>query len=383
MGDSGNASGKSGLLASSKPQFQHKKKEAMKARTPGIFRTHGHLAVLLLGLPLVLIVWWFWMSTGMHVARDKIQQRVNSTGVAAQIPQPASAAADKVTAPPPSASERREAGERAYTELGQTGDSFGGLNALLTGVAGVVVAWAGTMQYIALQDERKHRKLQEFESLFFRLLDLTEKATSQIRGPAPQTFLTRPPPSPRPRRRGAAALNAHAQVVSNNSFRPEAGTNYDADALLNLLVVNFAKKVYDTAPSRFGPYYRLLYQVFKHIAEADHLAETEKVRYANIARGQLAEGAVFLLALNGLTVQGHSFVPLIERFGLLEHMHRQYQTDYGPLLQQAYRGRAFLGSEDRRDAKHAWIPTPLLPADHFQCIETDRYPHDGDDDSDD
>ena len=85
-------------------------------------------------------------------------------------------------------------------------------------------------------------------------------------------------------------------------------------------------KIYDRQPSAFGPYFRLLYQTFKHIAEST-LSERQQLRYANIARGQISEGAVLLIALNGLTPNGYKFVPLIEKFGLLEHLHRRYRTE--------------------------------------------------------
>lgn len=68
---------------------------------------------------------------------------------------------------------------------------------------------------------------------------------------------------------------------------------------LGVLVSNFLTSVYDKRPSAFGPYFRLLYQTFKYIHESP-LTAAEQIRYANIARGQISEGAVLLLALSGL-----------------------------------------------------------------------------------
>jgi hypothetical protein len=140
---------------------------------------------------------------------------------------------------------------------------------------------------------------------------------------------------------------------------------------LDALVRAFLTKAYDRQPSAFGPYYRILYQTFKHVADST-LSEAEQIRYANIARGQISEGAVLLLALNGLTYDGFQFVPLIERFGLLEHLHRRYRTTCERYLLLGYRPRAFLGSTERKRPENSWHPTPLLPAAHFLHLEKAR-----------
>ena len=123
--------------------------------------------------------------------------------------------------------------------------------------------------------------------------------------------------------------------------------------------------------SAFGPYFRLLYQTFKHVADSK-LTDAEQIRYANIARGQISEGAVLLMALNGLTYDGYKFIPLIEKFGLLEHLHRRYRQTCGPYLLLGYRPRAFMGSVERSLSINAGCDTPNLPAEHFLHLEMDR-----------
>jgi hypothetical protein len=79
-----------------------------------------------------------------------------------------------------------------------------------------------------------------------------------------------------------------------------------------------------------------------------------------------------LLALNGLTYDGYKFVPLIEKFGLLEHLHRRYRAAFETTLKIGYRPRAFMGSEDRAKAGNEWVATPMLPQDHFKPLESAR-----------
>ena len=137
------------------------------------------------------------------------------------------------------------------------------------------------------------------------------------------------------------------------------------------LVKNYLTKAYDRKPSAFGPYFRILFQTFKHISDS-RLPPEDQVRFSNIARGQMSEGAVLLLALNGLTPEGYKFVPLIEKFGLLEHLHRRYKQEYEGVLSLAYRPRAFMGSEERARPGNEWHPTPILAQDHFKHLETER-----------
>jgi hypothetical protein len=255
-----------------------------------------------------------------------------------------------------------------FTEIGQTGDSFGALNALLTAVAGAFVFWAGYMQYRSLKlakaeavREREARTLQQFESLFFQMLGLSRELTDRIERIVTKTVhrpFFKEPDAPILDRKGAAALDSYAALLA--SFEPDRESNEET---LRRLVDRYHRFVYGRSPSAFGPYFRLLFQTFKFIDEAA-IGEEEKVRYSNIARGQISEGAVLLLAANGLGLFGHRFVPLIEKFGLLEHLHSEYREKFDAALRLGYRQRAFVGSAERSN-----LPiesAPLLPEGHFK-----------------
>jgi hypothetical protein len=340
-------------------------------------RQHTHWFVLVAGIAIAIGAWILWL----FIVGDWAHRAVLRQTIAPSIAASSTSANTKqvITVEPTAPTER----ERMFTERGQLGDSFGGLNALLTAIAGALVAWAGFMQHQMLkktretaQEERKHRELQQFESLFFQLLQLSAEVTERIEGPkklgAPVVTV---PGRGTVREQlagatGPRALNAYAQSIFRNVHAPTSDSP-PAIAGLEALVRAFLTRVYDRQPSAFGPYYRILYQTFKHIADSQ-LSEAEQIRYANIARGQISEGAVLLLALNGLTFDGYKFIPLIEKFGLLEHLHRRYRAAYEGWLQLGYRPRAFLGSIDRGRHENAWCEIPLLPAKTFLHLEQYR-----------
>ncbi len=325
----------------------------------------SHWLVLLVGILAAASLWIWWLFDGMDRAHKVVLARAAPASVASQ---PLNTNAGASVGAPLMA----ERGTM-FTELGQTGDSFGSLNALLTAIAGALVFWAGFMQHQTLkqareeaQKERANRQIQEFESLFFRLLELTATAVERIEGPKRKNDSA----NSLQRHKGTRALDSLARSLFD-SVGSRRGDHTDLQQLLAALVEGYLTRVYDRQPSAFGPYLRLLYQTFKHIGESA-LSESQQIRYANIARGQISEGAVLLLAVNGLTPTGHKFVPLIEKFGLLEHLHRRYRTEYQGALGLGYRPRAFLGSKDRATPGNECHDDPLLPERYFKDLEARR-----------
>ncbi|KAL0630327.1 hypothetical protein Q9L58_010825, partial [Maublancomyces gigas] len=244
-------------------------------------------------------------------------------------------------APLPTENASASARSQLLTEFGQVGDSFGGLNAFLTSLAGAFVFWAGFMQHQALKEarqeterERAYRHKQEFESLFFQLLTLSALASEKV-----EREISKTPPVVPEVRRGSRALDSYAAHIYKSVNPEQVGAT--TEKVLKKLVRKFYTAVYDRNPSVFGPYYRMLLQVFQHIADSG-LSEQSQQRYANIARGQVSEGAVLLLALYGLSKAGREFSPLIEKFSLLAHIHRRHFKAYSTALLIGYRHRAFM-----------------------------------------
>ena len=175
---------------------------------------HWSLLVPILGLVVIGTAWYAWLSTGMVVTHGQVLRH-------------AAFAASASTAASVAVTDRQQ----IFAELGQSGDAFGGLNAALTGIAGVLVAWAGVMQHLMLKEarsqaieERRARKLQEFEGLFFRLLELSSSITNKLETDQKTEqsvgiFENRGSPELRQIRQGAAALATFASSLCTAANR--------------------------------------------------------------------------------------------------------------------------------------------------------------------
>lgn len=251
---------------------------------------------------------------------------------------------------------------------GQLGDSYGSLSALFSALAFAGVIWTGAMQRRDLEETTKTQQRQQdqlakqaFESNFFRLLQLSRDITEQIEDPKTD-------------KRAARALDYWAaSIISSEPLKvsqlfeesiPESSTPL---SVLGTAVAVYEVRIYGEHQSMLGPYFRSLFQTFRYIHEAPRelFSAKEKIQYANIARGQISGGAVLLLALSGLTDKGERFVPLIEEYGLLEHMHRQYFLRLQSAFATSYQPRAFLGSKEREK-----VPRTELPVTRRQMRDT-------------
>lgn len=317
------------------------------------------VGVFVLSLGLAVLLWLGWMWWGIEFVRSRISD------IAPPFVQtPASGVPSAATSLDHAA---------VMTELGQSGDAFGGANAFFAAIAGGLVLWAGALQSRSLKEareayghEKTARKQEQFEALFFRMLDLSRELTERI-----ETRPTRRAPIVRPegtynsydqpnlKKNGAAALDAFANTIHKLMEQRQA----TEDSAINDLVEVYLN-IYGRRPSALGPYFRLLFQTFKLI-DSSGLPENVQIQYANIARGQISDGAVLLLALNGLTQNGHKFIRYIEQFGLLEHMLIEHRIKYGSSLLEGYRERAFKGSNERETLAHILEPVCADPR-HFQ-----------------
>jgi hypothetical protein len=93
------------------------------------------------------------------------------------------------------------------------------------------------------------------------------------------------------------------------------------------LAVGFFQDFYKDHEPQMGPYFRNLYHVFKFVKLS---APEPKRQYTSLARAQLSKFELLFLFYNCLTPYGAGFKPLVEEFGLLEHLEK------GVLLNKAH-----------------------------------------------
>lgn len=343
-------------------------------------RTGQSIALLIGCLAISVLLWLLWPRYGIDLVYRQLPLVQPKAPLVAQtggkVPAWADAAPGQQQAPvqPPPVQDQQQAEQAEPPDMmaryGQTGDLFGGLNTFLTGVAGAAVLWAGFMQYHTMkktladsEHERKHRVRQEFESFFFQLLHLSEATTAKL-------VYTR---AGEETRKGSRALDKHAYELH---MAVKADNLADPADVLEALVTHFMIDAYDRRPSLFGPHYRLIVQTFEYVARST-LAREDKCRYADIARGQIGEGAVLMLALYGLTAEGQALHPLIEEFNLLEHLHRRYRHAYKEALSLAYRSTAFERTPNKAGTTPMHSPSRSVKLDIrrrvAQHVADDKY----------
>jgi hypothetical protein len=180
---------------------------------------------------------------------------------------------------------------------------------------------AQRQQFEAQQESIKR---QGFESSFFQLLNLHNQLTAALRFRAyPQN----------PFSCGKDCFQVLKDVfkgeyIKRTSFVPENDLGHIKGAY---------QTFHQGAQAVTASYFRNLYHIVKFIKTSEI---RDKRRYTSLVRAQLSAYELALLFYNGLSVFGEGFKPLIEEFGLLEHLddsllvdrsHRQF---YAPSAYQ-------------------------------------------------
>jgi len=217
------------------------------------------------------------------------------------------------------------------TALGQTGDLFGGINALFAAFAFAGVALAAFYQYETwkLQAEetqmaRAEHIQQSFEPLFFKLLERFESVNERARN----------------------EFNSSWQYVVDRGYQAYLSTgaeNYQFGSEPGPEVIAAFVQIYEDAHPILGPYFRSLFQIFKFISNSK-LTLDQKILYANIARTNLSEVEVTMLGFNCMTSVGKDFIPYVEAYGLLKHVK---ERDAREIFSSYYSPSAFLSSRRR------------------------------------
>jgi len=247
-------------------------------------------------------------------------------------------------------------------ELGQTGDLFGGVNALFASFAFVGVAFAAYYQRKTflhqLQDSRDnaealyasnltnaallHNAKQElFNGMFFRmvtevhtLIERIESTDFSIHGPNSSRFITL--------NIKIKEIEVEVQTINEHiTYVPLEENEAHNDGLK--LIQELHDEYYLRNTKTFGPFFRNLYHTFKLIKDSD-MTYSEQCKYSKIARASVNDKILLLVMLNGLTKQGRNLKDLIERYGLLKHLGPlENPTPAVKIAQRYYKKTAFLG----------------------------------------
>jgi hypothetical protein len=199
---------------------------------------------------------------------------------------------------------------------GQFGDSFGGFTSLFTALAFAAVWWTGNMQRIELIEQRKELKLQreeiastravhtrqQFESTFFRMLELLRELHDDIRTTSQD--------------RGASSVRAIADSVKHSIEKGAITFAEDPSE---------AERIYERAIGQhydlyFSPYFRILFNILRLIDNTFPTNEADRSLYGNIVRAQISNSMAEILALNCLTERSGNMLDYVRRYRMLRYM---------------------------------------------------------------
>ena len=207
------------------------------------------------------------------------------------------------------------------TKISLLGSYLQGAVASLWSLAGLLfiyVAFLGQRQQLLsqdaeLQNQRRQFEMQQasilqesFETAFFRLLDSQNQIVSAFRlddrGDGPPE--------------GRACFNRWYGPFRDAFLKGLEGQDPGL-AEQREFVCKHYEEFYGLHQAELGHYFRNLYHLVKFV-KVSHIHD--KRRYTSLARAQLSAYELVFLFYNGISVFGEKFKPLIEEFGLLEHL---------------------------------------------------------------
>jgi hypothetical protein len=169
-------------------------------------------------------------------------------------------------------------------------------------------------QQAELEDQRRQFQLQQdsikrqnFENSFFQLLNLQNQLVGEMQhGTA----------------HGKQVFSLWARFFDQayyEWFRRRSGGKPPSEIhrMQKELMIEFFEEYYKNKESEMAHYFRNLYHIFKFVKLSD---VEPKRRYTSLVRAQLSKYELLFLFYNCLTRYGHGFKPLIEEFGLFEHL---------------------------------------------------------------
>lgn len=225
---------------------------------------------------------------------------------------------------------------------GVSGDMFGALTALFSGLAfaGLVVTLVMQREELDKQREellqtRRNFESQRFEATLFGLIKLLDDYVCSIEVVPRDLYI---PGDADERFRGRKVFAMMAEKIrppaEERMYPPEnddeaaqkAVSRYETEYNLHL------------APY-LGPYLRLFFNVVRHIRNAE-LPTPKKLEYAKYLRAYLSEGEILLLAMNGISENGDEMKWPLQEFSLLRHLSPQDREIF-KFLEEKYSSNAF------------------------------------------
>ncbi len=159
-----------------------------------------------------------------------------------------------------------------------------------------------------IRTQNESIKRQNFESAFFQLMRLNNENVTQLSGTVDGFKVE-----------GRASFEKWYNQIFRPDFQAWIQRHHGSESSSEKTAIDYYLDFYKSNQANFAHYFRTLYHIFKFVKFAE-LSPDEKKRYASLARAQLSANELAFLFYNGLSPLGEKFKPLIEEYGLLEHL---------------------------------------------------------------
>lgn len=226
----------------------------------------------------------------------------------------------------------------ALSDVSDWGDSFGALNALVSGLGLSAVLATLWLQSVALKDQARDLHKQRFESSFFELLRLLREVRAElifrhsadyrkaIHKDAPSVIL--PLGS---NVQGLDAINAAVREL-RYWLAPGRSDNRAQSTMVEI----YGELIHKNNEASFGPYFRLVYTLLNRLRCDEILSENEKAQYGNLLRSQLTSEEITLIGVNALAPFANDLQSLLIEFRMLKYlpvssMQRRFKRTYDPI----------------------------------------------------
>ena len=215
-------------------------------------------------------------------------------------------------------------------KAGQLGDSFGLLNSLFSGLAFVALVITIYLQQKDMNDSKKEVQKQNFENIFFKMVDLYNDVMRNLSLERPKEVVdTYPDGNDKYEPTNFTVANTKLYIGEKDYFGKEV-----VPQLLKIFMIY--KKIIDKPQNKIKPeigiyedfhksyedvighYFGTIYQILKYV---DNSTIDKKEDYINIFRAQFSKAELELLFYHATSeVAKRKFTPLLIKYEFFEHI---------------------------------------------------------------
>ncbi|MDP2080760.1 MAG: putative phage abortive infection protein [Pseudotabrizicola sp.] len=232
--------------------------------------------------------------------------------------------------------------DERFEVIGQWGDSFGALNALISIFGFTMVVQTLTEQRKASARQAEDTHIQRFDENFFELLRLMRIVREEVTFSYSPGYLKARNLNRNPKLTAAPRTGRKAFVASVLEFNHWAKLSNSPKQTSQTLSIIYLSRIHNRSESTLAPYFRLVYTILGKLRDDTILSDAQKAEYGNILRSQLTSTEIKLIAINGLAPISKDMRDLIVQFRLLKYLPLGKTRK---LLCEMYPPEAFLARE--------------------------------------